>query len=116
MRLRLTHFEAHSSHLQSMARKWPQLGHTEQGTLWWFVTSSRVDLRVDETSTTRGEEVMNLDVAARVEAVQLVHYLQHRPLHLVVAALPVIEARPANRVDLRMYDRHSRCTVIQDPQ
>jgi hypothetical protein len=37
----------------------------------------------------------HLDVAARVEAVQLVDNLQHRALHLVVAARAVVKARAA---------------------
>ena len=42
----------------------------------------------------------HLDVAARVEAVQLVDDLQHGALHLVVAARAVVEARTADGVHL----------------
>mmetsp|Transcript_15564 Transcript_15564/g.31243 ORF Transcript_15564/g.31243 Transcript_15564/m.31243 type:complete len:314 (+) Transcript_15564:66-1007(+) len=42
----------------------------------------------------------NLDVAARIEAVQLIDDFEHRPLYLIVAARAVVEARAANRIDL----------------
>mmetsp|Transcript_22292 Transcript_22292/g.53383 ORF Transcript_22292/g.53383 Transcript_22292/m.53383 type:complete len:281 (-) Transcript_22292:263-1105(-) len=42
----------------------------------------------------------DLDVAARVEAVELVDNLEHRALHLVVAARAVVEARAADGVHL----------------
>jgi hypothetical protein len=45
-----------------------------------------------------GQRLPHLDVAARVEAVQLVHDLEHGALHLVVAALPVIKARASDAV------------------
>mmetsp|Transcript_60436 Transcript_60436/g.143179 ORF Transcript_60436/g.143179 Transcript_60436/m.143179 type:complete len:477 (-) Transcript_60436:8-1438(-) len=42
----------------------------------------------------------HLDVAAGVEAVELVHDLEHRALHLVVPPLPVVVPRPADSVNL----------------
>jgi hypothetical protein len=42
----------------------------------------------------------NLDVAACLEAVELVNDLEHRALDLVVAARAVVKTRAANRVDL----------------
>jgi len=48
--------------------------------------------RVERVRAVGGHE--HLDVAARVEAVQLVDQLEHRALHLVVAAPAVVEAGP----------------------
>jgi len=42
----------------------------------------------------------DLDVAPRIEAVELVDELEHRPLDLVVPSRAVVEARAADRVDL----------------
>ena len=58
----------------------------------------------------RAPRFTDLDVAARVEAVQLVDNLQHRPLHLVVAALPVIEASAADGIHLQRQ-QHSTSDV-----
>ena len=47
----------------------------------------------------------HLDVAARVEAVELVDELEHGALDLVVAAGAVVEAGAAHRVDLVEEDQ-----------
>jgi hypothetical protein len=49
----------------------------------------------------------NLDVPARVEAVQLVDDFKHGALHLIVATLTVVEARPSDAVNLVKKDQAS---------
>lgn len=56
----------------------------------------------------------DLDVAARVKAVQLVHNLQHGPLHLIVTARPVIEAGAANGIHLAHLQDSSDTTRCID--
>lgn len=46
----------------------------------------------------------NLDIASRIEPVQLIDQLQHRPLHLVVPASAVVEAGATDSVDLVKED------------
>ena len=48
-----------------------------------------------------------LDVAARVESIQLVHNLKHSALHLVVPALPIIKSRATDAVNLIEEDEAS---------
>jgi len=72
------------------------------------VGQAELDLAVEPAGPQQGgvERVgpvgrhQDLDVAPRVEPVELVDDLQHGALHLVVAARAVVEARAADRVDL----------------
>lgn len=43
---------------------------------------------------------VDLNVASRVESIELVDQLQHGPLHLVITTHSVIEPCTTNRVDL----------------
>lgn len=62
------------------------------------IPSTFLLLPLNAPSPVGGHE--DLDVAPRVEAVQLVDDLEHRALHLVVAAGAVVEARAPDRVHL----------------
>ena len=46
-----------------------------------------------------------LDVSSRIEAVQLVDELQHRPLDLIIASSTVVKASAADRVNFVKEDQ-----------